>query len=233
MKKIIGLIIFSFIIQHRMLSQSIGLQVGFYSSTLKMDSPDQRLFDHYSNSADIFISVSSEFAIARSISIAPSLTFSKRESSYNVSYDDIFGYSGPVYYSLNSNYELKWLDIPIPIKVYTSIKSSKLFIMLGPYVSYGLSGRKSETEYDFGNTTYSSQNIWSSNENILKRIDYGISGGIGLEFFEFFNLSYTINRGLANLSTPLNKSSKVKTRSHGLSFGFKVPIIKKDDSKKP
>ena len=37
-------------------------------------------------------------------------------------------------------------------------------------------------------------------------------------------LSYTFNKGLADISTLLVESSKVGTKSRGLSLGFKVPI---------
>lgn len=91
---------------------------------------------------------------------------------------------------------LYYLDIPLSVKMYSSVGKTSLYFEVGPYVGIGLSGKN----YDTGNYPTQTKKIsWGpSNIDDYKRFDGGISIGVGLKIKPILiGLSY--DSGLANI----------------------------------
>ena len=95
-------------------------------------------------------------------------------------------------YSNNILTNLYYLDIPLSVKMYSSVGKTSLYFEVGPYVGIGLSGKLHDPQI----RTIS----WGSslNKDNYKRFDSGISMGVGLKIKPFLiGLSYDL--GLANI----------------------------------
>lgn len=96
-------------------------------------------------------------------------------------------------YDWKSDYSSCYFDIPVLLNLKIPIKKSGLFIEIGPYAGIGLSGNVKY--YENPNEPFNEKDkvIWGNNEDaVLKRMEYGITGGAGAEINRFkFGLSYT------------------------------------------
>ena len=87
---------------------------------------------------------------------------------------------------------LQYLDIPLSVKMYSSVGKSSLYFEIGPYVGIGLSGK----HYDYYD--YINKISWGPSDPDYKQLDFGISMGIGMKIKPFLiGLSYDL--GLANI----------------------------------
>jgi len=91
---------------------------------------------------------------------------------------------------------LYYLDIPLSVKMYSSVGKTSLYFEVGPYVGIGLSGKV----YDTGNYPPTTKKIsWGpSNIDDYKRFDGGISMGVGLKI-ELIQIGLSYDLGLANI----------------------------------
>jgi hypothetical protein len=103
-----------------------------------------------------------------------------------------------------TDYNFWYLDIPVLLNLKIPIKKSGLFIEIGPYAGIGLSGNVKY--YENTNEPFNEKDkvIWGNNEDaVLKRMEYGITGGAGAEINRFkFGLSYTYS--MRNIFIPDN-----------------------------
>jgi len=117
---------------------------------------------------------------------------------------------------------LVYLDIPLTAKAYYNIGASKIYGVFGPYIGFGLSGKSKSEIKIIGVTETDEQDVnWGSGDSDdLKRLDYGLTVGAGMEFNSFLiGLSY--NLGLANISAVTDDGQKIKNKVFGLSIGYK------------
>ena len=83
---------------------------------------------------------------------------------------------------------LYYLDIPLSVKMYSSVGKTSLYFEVGPYLGIGLSGKQDGRKISWG----------PSNIDDYKRFDGGISMGVGLKTKPFLiGLSYDL--GLTNI----------------------------------
>lgn len=138
---------------------------------------------------------------------------------------------------VKSRFNPLYIEMPLNLVVKAPLSSSVgAFFNAGPYVAVGVGG-KSETESKIGPlTSTSSANIQFSNDdpftssqedaayNKLKRFDYGLNVGGGLDFKKvLIKLNYGLGLTKIN-STESNNSSndKNKYRTFSISLGFKL-----------
>ena len=119
---------------------------------------------------------------------------------------------------------LYYADVPLYFKYRYRFRSrNKIYIGAGPFVGVGL----------FGNSNYSfqypgatevvsnSESIkWGSDpmEDYYKRLDYGVSGKVGLLFLNGLNFCLSYDYGLADISAV--KTQEQKTQVLRLSIGY-------------
>lgn len=163
------------------------------------------------------VGATAEFPISNSVAFETGLLLSTKGFKESVKETDI----GAILES-KSSLNLLYLDIPLTAKAYYNIGASKIYGAFGPYIGFGLSG-KSKSEATFNGETQSDEqdvNWESGDSDDLKRLDYGLTVGAGMEFNSFLiGLSY--NLGLANISAVTDDGQKIKNKVFGLSIGYK------------
>ena len=130
-------------------------------------------------------------------------------------------YSGGIY-KTNTTLNLLYLEIPLTAKTYFNVGQSKIFGAFGPYIGLGLIGKsKGEIILPGETNSYDRDINWGSGQgDEIKRLDYGLTAGAGIEISNIqIGLSY--NLGLANISTITDNGLKLKNRVLGLSVGYK------------
>lgn len=163
------------------------------------------------------LGITAEYPVSKIVVFETGILFSNKGVKSNG--ENI--YSGDIY-KYNSTMNLLYLEIPLTAKTYFNVGHSKIFGALGPYIGLGLSGKSKGEAVFRGETNSYEQDInWgSSHEDDLKRLDYGLTAGAGLEISSIqIGLSY--NLGLANIPTITDNVLKLKNRVVGLSIGYK------------
>ena len=153
---------------------------------------------------------------------------SKADSYFNNGSDYIKTKFNPVYVEVPVN-----LVVKFPLQ-----KGTDLFVNAGPYIAIGVLGQ-SKTESKFGPLTSSSKNdIKFSNDdpftsqqddaayNKLKRFDYGLNFGGGIEFAHLM-IKANYGLGLAKISsTESNNSADDKNKFRTWSVSLGIPFGK-------
>ena len=136
-------------------------------------------------------------------------------------------------YKYRSRADLWYLDLPVVVKASPSIGgNTRLFGAVGAYAGIGLAGKIVTTEGTPGwEETVAMQVEWGREEysDQLKRLDYGLSFGGGLEFGNLqAGLSYDL--GLANLSNhPMFVRQRINTRVIRLSVAYRLYRFRQRD----
>jgi hypothetical protein len=116
---------------------------------------------------------------------------------------------------------LLYVDVPVLAKVSFDAGGAKIYAAVGPYVGGGIMG-KSKYEASYGGETESeTEDIeWGSGEDAdLKRLDYGVSAGAGVQFGSL-QLGVSYGYGLANLDPTSDSDFKINNRVLGVSLGY-------------
>lgn len=138
---------------------------------------------------------------------------------------------------VKSRFNPLYIEMPLNVVVKTPLSTSVgAFLHAGPYVAVGVGG-KSETESKLGPlTSNTSSNIQFSNDNPftssqedaaynkLKRFDYGLNVGGGLDFKKVMvKLNYGLGLTKINSTESNNTANdKNKYRTFSISLGFKL-----------
>lgn len=113
------------------------------------------------------------------------------------------------------------LDIPVNLvaKLPTG-DSGNFFIGAGPYVGFGLSGKR-KGELGEGNVRIERDLNFGSNENDdLKRTDFGINFLAGYQLTNGFQINAGYGLGLTNLAPASGDMAKNRIWSIGIGFGL-------------
>jgi hypothetical protein len=114
---------------------------------------------------------------------------------------------------------LIFVDVPVLLRVGPQFGPIKVFAAAGPYFGVGITGKRISKPDGGSKTTEDIK--WGNSENEdLKRLDYGAKFGAGAEFASFtFGAYYSL--GLANLETVTDGGAKTSTRVLSLCVGYK------------
>jgi Outer membrane protein beta-barrel domain len=131
--------------------------------------------------------------------------------------------TGYLFSNFDGETNLYYLDIPLSVKMYTSVEKTSLYFEFGTYLGIGLAGTQSHTSND---PQGSRKITWGFlPENDYKRFDYGISMGIGMNIKPIqIGLSYYL--GLANI----DPSGQRIAHNHVFSVFMEFMILRKDKS---
>jgi hypothetical protein len=162
--------------------------------------------------------LTAEFPINEIVSIEPGLFFKAKGIKNEVSES----YQG-VSYKTSTNANLNYLDIPVVAKASHKMGNLTAYGSLGPYLGFGLSGRSKMEETYNGETQSTDEKIkWGSgSDDDLKRLDYGLTAGAGIEVNNIqIGLSYDL--GLANISADTNNGMQTKVRCFNITLGLRI-----------
>jgi hypothetical protein len=124
---------------------------------------------------------------------------------------------------ISGSANLLYVDIPLHLKATFGSNDLKIFALAGPYVGWGLSG-KTKTEVTIAGVTNKDEKdvkFGSAKDDDLKRLDYGVSIGAGIELNRV-TIGATYNLGLANLAVDTSNGYKDNNRVLQISLGYKI-----------
>mgnify|MGYP001103303261 CR=1 FL=1 len=176
--------------------------------------------DNYENDDLVYIprfhaGVLVDFQMKEHLDMQTGLVFTNRGYRYKLEIPD----SSYRYLETTNIY---YLDIPLLFKLHTEVGNAKLFAVAGGYVGFGLKALYQERLYDnndFYRSNYFIEFGEDKNDN-LKRTDYGLVGGLGLEFSDRHIIQFSAEFGLANLSPLDDNGYMEKNRVFKLSYNF-------------
>ena len=114
-----------------------------------------------------------------------------------------------------------YATIPINLKLRLPMGDNSLFIYGGPYMSIGVAGKLKSNGTLFGSSANEEREIkWGdTNNDDLKRFDYGFSVGGGIEINNIV-LGVDYGYGLANIAPNTDDGNKIQNRMVRFSAGF-------------
>lgn len=196
MKKIFLIVVFYFIF-FQGYSQSFGIKAGLNLANAKYSGGGITLStDNY---AGFHAGVFSELPIGDNFYFTPGASFSQKGFKLNL-------------LGQNVKTRVNCFDIPLGFTFKYDLEKISLFLQSGPFASINFSGVSEgggeEVDIEFG-----------SDEGQMKRMDFGILFGAGIEVNQFqFSINY--NLGLANLENAEDLSYKTRVLSFSVGFLF-------------
>lgn len=122
--------------------------------------------------------------------------------------------SGSTEYTEN----LMYLQVPVHYAYKIDVMpATRIVLHAGPYVAYGIGGKRSLTSGDWFDATWDVDKIFGDGAAQYKPFDAGLGLGVGAEFGRFL-VDIGWDMGLVNIS---NTSRDVKNQNSYLSVGFK------------
>jgi hypothetical protein len=204
---------------YKSFAQTIGIKGGLNLSNMIMKDDNGTYSDEFKMNPGFHIGIIMDIPFSNIISLETGLLLDTKGAKEK---DDYNGVAST--WKMN----LYYLDIPVTFKALHELNSNvKLYGVIGPYIGIGLSGKmKSVVEYQGNKETDEEDIEWGNDENedMLKRFDFGITFGGGVEISTFLiGISYDL--GLANISTYTDYGSKINNRVLKFSFGYRFGNI--------
>ena len=115
---------------------------------------------------------------------------------------------------------LYYLDIPMLAKFSFEVGEVIIFAEAGPYLGIGLTGNWKVKKS--GEEAVSEKIEWGSeDDDFFKRLDYGLTFGVGVVLFEALQLGVYHDLGLANISTYTDDGTFIKNRVFRFTVGYR------------
>lgn len=210
MKNIFRIFVLTFMfiaINGNLSAQKLYVKGGLNFSNMLFKADDETLSDDFKSRTAYHVGLAAEFPISKIYSFETGLLLSAK--GFKMSEGDF-----------ESKMNLTYLDIPLTAKATFDVGSVKVFGLFGPYVGIGLSGKSKFTENDGENETIEKDVNWGSDDDSdMKRLDFGLTAGAGIEIKAFqIGLNYSL--GLANLN-PESDDMTLKNRVLGISVAYR------------
>lgn len=221
MKKLTTLLIIVLIITSvsESYAQIYSVKAGFNLSNILMKDDDDTYSDEFKMKPGFHVGAFVQFPETGVFSFESGLILSTKGMKTKIE-ETIDGEP----YKYKGIMTLYYIDIPFMAKASFDIGKVSVFGELGPYLSVGLNG-KLKTEYTYlGDTETDTENVeWGSDKDndMLKRLDYGLTAGLGVVIINNIQLGLSYDLGIANISTTTDGGSKIKNRIFKISVGYR------------
>ena len=200
-------------------SQTIGVKAGLNLSNMLMKDDNSTYSTDFKMNPGFNLGATVDFPIGEIFSIEPGLILStrgfKEESTL-----DIHPWETVTYKSKMNNY---YLDIPVNLKAGFNAGNVKIYGLFGPYLGIGLTGKIKTEITGLNGTETEEENVnWGTyeDEDNLKRVDFGLTAGAGVEFYSII-LEVSYGYGLLNISPYSDDGFKINNRVLGISAGYR------------
>ncbi len=190
---------------------NIGIEGGPSLTSLRGND----ILEKYNDPVYMYsIGVSFQYNFPKLISIRTNIAFEKKGTVAKIKVYDQFGFPNGIW-SLHSNFD--YITIPLLARL-TVGNEMKFFLNAGPYMGYLIKYTEITDAFN------ENPEIIKDETDKIKKIDLGLSAGIGLVFPIIEELIITIevrsNFGLYNISTvPVSNDGTVKTNSTNFLIG--------------
>jgi hypothetical protein len=192
--------------------QKIGIKLGANKFKLNMDRDDATSFNHKTDQVNLHIGLTVEFALGNRFSVQPAILFSKKK----VRYEDKF--TPTEFY--RSDYSPTFIDIPISLKYFLMPEKNRFYVFAGPYAALGVSGDLKIQDRIPPSQTLENYEIWGEDGDRLKKFDYGITLGTGIDINNL-EIEFFYNYGIPDLANSMDSVTSARTQSFGFSASLK------------
>lgn len=174
------------------------------------------------------VGFTTEFKLSEIVGLQTGLTFTGKGAKAETRFND------------NNYIEAKfnpyYLELPVSLKINLPVGvANKFYIHAGPYAAVGLGGKTKIKTVIFGVESNSSETIEFSDDDPLtseeedagygklKRFDYGIQGGVGMDFTNF-RIFVNGSLGLAKVNSGSDDNSNDKNKYRVIQIGVGIPL---------
>lgn len=211
----LSIVLFLLSFETETFAQNFGIKAGLNLSNMIIKNDEYNFSDDYKIKTGFHFGPTVEFPISDMFSFESALLISTKGA--------ITDKEREIYdaYSKKQKLNILYVEIPLSAKVAFKFRNSKIYGLFGPYAGIGLNAKLKTKFTTDGKTETNKENInFGSNEDELKRIDYGLAAGGGIELKKMqFGINYGL--GLANISGVTTNGSIIKNRALSISCGYK------------
>lgn len=179
-------------------AQTFGVKAGMNFSNMLMKDDDGTYSNNYDMRPGFHVGPTAEIPINNFLSFETDLLLSTKGFKYN-----------------EMKYSLLYLDVPFTAKFRYDAGFGNMYVLIGPHLGIGITGKTiygdDDEAVDWGS---------DAEDDELKRLDYGLTVGTGVEIKSFIIGMY-YGLGLANISPYTEDGFEAKNRVLGLSLGYK------------
>lgn len=189
--------------------QSVIVKGGFNLSSI-MYKDDGKKIGGYKMNPSMHIGATVDVPLASQFSLETGLLLSVKGSKLVIGME-------PGNVKMTKKTDLLYLNLPLNARTTFKIANLQMFATTGPYVGYGIVGRN---KFSSGQVSKKSKEDWGTDG--LKRLDYGVGIGTGVEFRSII-LGINYDFGLANIGSShvVNAETSMKNRVFSLSAGYR------------
>jgi hypothetical protein len=195
-------------------AQTFGIRGGLSMATMLEKDEDGTYSGDYQMNPGFHAGVTLDFPFSEMISFETGLILNTKGFKVTEEEDGV---------DVTAKAKLYYADIPLTLKFFTQVSDGvKLYGLAGPYVGIGLSGKVTGEASAEGYDVSVDKDInWGSGEDDdLKRLDYGITAGAGIEF-KGLQVGLSYDFGLANVSAYTDYGTTSNHRVLKFSVGYR------------
>ena len=162
-----------------------------------------------------------EYSFTEDFALQPELLYLLGGSKMSAREEVLIPIVGSISADTESTTTLHYIQLPVNLKYKFGIEGLKFYVTAGPYFSLIAGGNTSST-YTYNilgvaGTAGNEQDLFASDNQVLKRADVGLGVGFGIEIRKIM-LGAGYNFGLTNIAKSTN--STTKTGTFNLSAGY-------------
>ena len=209
-------IFFVLIIPTNSFAQSLGIDAGLNLSKMHVEDEIDIMDDEelMKIQPGFHFGPSIALKISKILSLETGILFSTkgyRLSEEETLTDGVYKYIDKV--------NLYYLNIPLSANIIFDLGGIGIYGTFGPYLGFGLTGKeKMEEEFDNEVNTFERDIEFGSNDDQLRRLDYGLNFGGGI-VIKSIRIGGSYDFGLANISP--NDNMSFQNRIIKISFGYR------------
>ena len=211
MKKIGKVLFFSFLtlISVQTFAQKIGIQGGINLANMLVEDDEATYSEDFTMNLGYNAGVTFELGLGKLLSLEVGAMADTKGFKWELD-------GG----TMKAN--VLYADVPVLLKVGPQLGPLKVFGAAGPYIGYGITGKliaipdegsKETEDIEFGDTQ----------DDYLKRLDYGAKFGVGAEVMGITIGAY-YSLGLANISPVTEGGAKINHKVISVSLGYKLGL---------
>lgn len=199
-------------------AQTYGIRAGLNLATILAKDDEENYSENFKMKPGFHFGPTAEFPISDMFSFETGLLLSMKGFKSSET-QTIFGET----VKYEAKMTLFYLDVPLTAKATYDLGKAKVYGTFGPYLGIGLVGKTKTKFTSMGETESDTYDMkWGSDEeeDDLKRLDFGLTVGAGVEIKSILiGLSYGL--GLANISSYTDEGQKLSNRVLAISVGYK------------